>query len=45
LADTMFVGCSLWKTFIYHFSISPGADIIKHYGFVIYGKWPDFAIS
>jgi hypothetical protein len=23
----------------------PGACIIKHYGFVIYGKWTDFVVS
>ncbi len=23
----------------------PGACTIKHYGFVIYGKWPDFVVS
>ncbi len=24
---------------------SIGACTLKHYGFVIYGKWPDFVVS
>jgi hypothetical protein len=32
-------------TRVEHLGAPPGACTIKHYGFVVYGKWTDFVVS